>query len=135
MTLMSERVYVAGASSERNERAKPVIAALEAAGYVITHDWTKSVDMHGANNEAKTLTKEALAACAIDDVEGVASADVFVLLAPQGPSTGAWVELGVALAVGCDIYVSGNVEKCIFTLIPGCRHFDTDAELLAELAP
>jgi hypothetical protein len=127
-------VYVAGASSERAERAQPVIGALSKAGFTITHDWTAAVDMHGANNEHGTLTPEELAACAHADLWGVKAADVFVLLAPQKASTGAWAELGVALMSGCRVYVAGKCEQCIFTWLPQCERFETDAELVEFLS-
>lgn len=137
---MSNRVYVAGASSERNERAKPVIAVLRAVGFHITHDWTVSVDMNcGGNNQPKpTITEDVLRQCAIDDFRGVEAADIFVLLAPQNASTGAWVELGIALAMAsaCKaVYISGKVDRCIFALMPGCQRFETDEDLLKALAP
>lgn len=127
------RVYVAGASSERNERAKPVIVALREMGFRITHDWTVAVDMHGANNEAKSLTKEQLAYCAYEDLVGVRMADILVLLAPQNFSTGAWVELGIALERGMEVFVSGSCDKCIFALLKDCRHFESDKELLSAM--
>lgn len=126
-------VYVAGASSERMFRAQPVISALAKAGYKITHDWTTAVDMHGANNEHGTLTAEELAACAHEDFWGVRSADVFVLLSPEKPSTGAWAELGIALMSGCAIFIAGKCEHCIFSWLPQCRKFETDEAVVEFL--
>lgn len=126
-------VYVAGASSERAERAKPVMAALAEAGYWITHDWTQGVDIHGANNEHGTLSAEELSTCAHEDLWGVRSADILVLLSPEKPSTGAWVELGVALMSGCRIFISGKSDQCIFSWLPQCHKFDTDAALVRFL--
>jgi hypothetical protein len=123
-------VYVAGASSERDTRAKPVIAALRDAGFYIYHDWTEAVDMHGANNERGTQTDEALAACAFDDMWGVRAADIFVLLAPSAPSTGAWAELGLALSAGCTIFIAGKCDQCIFTWLPQCQRFESDETLV-----
>lgn len=126
-------VYVAGASSERAERARPVMRALAKAGYRITHDWTEAVDMHGANNEHGTLSAKALADCAYADLSGVRSADIFVLLAPENASTGAWAELGIALLAGCRILISGKSDRCIFTWLPQCLKFDTDEDLVRFL--
>lgn len=127
-------VYVAGASSERATRAKPVIQALSEAGYEISHDWTEAVDMQGANNEHGTLSEEDLAACAYEDLWGVTACDIFVLLAPEGQSTGAWAELGLALASGCKILIAGRCDRCIFAWLPECRKFETDAQLVEFLA-
>ena len=123
-------VYVAGASAERAKRAKPVMAALSRAGYVITHDWTEAVDMHGANNEHGQLTPADLEECAIADFYGVKTADIVVLLSPEGPSTGAWAELGMALAFRCQVLIAGKCDHCIFSWLPQCRRFDTDAALV-----
>ena len=126
-------VYVAGASSERAERAKPVMQALTNAGFRITHDWTEACDMHGANNEHGTLSAEELAACAYADLNGVRTADILVLLAPEKPSTGAWAELGIALMSGCRIFIAGPCDQCIFTWLPQCQKFGTDEELVRFL--
>lgn len=126
-------VYVAGASVERKERAQPVIEVLRRAGYDISHDWTQAVDMHGANNEHGTLTPEELSACAYEDLWGVKTADIFILLAPKKPSTGAWAELGIALLSGVSIYVAGKCDQCIFTWLPQCERFETDEELVEFL--
>jgi hypothetical protein len=128
------RVYVAGASSERNERAKPVIAALKAAGYEITHDWTVAVDYeenHPIDDDSQTTR---LYDCAKDDYEGVRTADVFVLLAPQKLSTGAWFEFGVAFQAGRknNIYIAGNIDKCIFAHLIQESHKWPDDESLVK---
>lgn len=128
--MVDKHVYVAGASSERADRAKPVIAALMKAGFVVTHDWTEAVDMHGANNEHGTLTEEDLCACAHADLCGVRQADILVLLAPENASTGAWVELGLALALGRRVFIAGRCEQCIFTWLPQCQRFETDEALV-----
>ena len=125
-----QSVYVAGASSERHERAKPVMSALSKAGYLITHDWTEGVDLHGANNEHGTLSQEDMEACAWEDYWGVAESDILVLLAPEKPSTGAWVELGIALAKKRKILSAGPCDQCIFAWLPGCAKFATDSDLV-----
>lgn len=128
------RVYVAGASSERNKRAKPVIAQLKEAGFYITHDWTVDVDM--SEEPGAVVDNYMLADCAQRDLEGVRSCDILVLLAPQNPSTGAWVELGLALGSSYRqaVYIAGNIDKCIFgLLVRESRRFITDQELVKYL--
>ena len=128
---MKFSVYVAGASSERATRARPVMEALKRAGYDVTHDWTESVDMHGANNEHGTLTPAQLERCALEDYRGVRYADYFVLLAPSAASTGAWAELGMAIAFGCTVLIAGNCDHCIFSwMLPQSSKFATDEELV-----
>jgi hypothetical protein len=134
--ITDNKVYVAGASSERNERAKHVMAALKAAGYVITHDWTTSVDMNCGPDHQPIVDDATLTKCAEDDYLGVVVADIFVLLAPQNASTGAWVELGIALGkLGpARIYIAGDISKCIFALlIPKHHRFATDVQLIEYL--
>lgn len=130
---MRKAVYVAGASSERHERVKPVMEALRRAGFIITHDWTEAVDMHGANNEHGTLSLEELQECAYLDIAGVKTADALVLLAPKKASTGAWVELGIALEQRIPVYIAGACDHCIFTFLPRCTKFATDSQLVEAL--
>jgi hypothetical protein len=123
------RVYVAGSSAERHERAKPVIAALREAGFTITHDWTQAVDMVSDGAE---LTEEQWSKCAQDDLFGVFEAEVFVFLAPQKPSRGAWVELGFALRRSYStIFISGSADPFWERLVD--RRFLSDEATVAAV--
>jgi len=125
-----KKFYVAGASKEMEERAKPVMAALRQMGHIITRDWTKVIDKYGPNNEKGILTTEQLADHAWEDLMGVWNAQALLLLAPQNPSTGAWVEFGAAVTLDIPVLVAGDCSKCIFCLVPNVHKFDTDAALL-----
>lgn len=122
-------VYVAAASSEI-PRAQVVIAALRKIGFSITHDWTVPVLKYGPlGAPPDVLQKEAM-----EDAAGVSAASWFVLLAPAGPSTGAWWELGLAMAHGIPVLMAGD-SKCIFTrLLDPAFQYATDLGLLDEMA-
>jgi hypothetical protein len=79
------------------------------------------------------------ARAADDDLRGVHKADLFWLVMPEegSTSTGAWVELGYALAKfpsrmmihDCAILVSGRSRKCIFADLADHRFADHDEAL------
>lgn len=89
-------IYVAGASAER-ERIARYMGALRDAGWTVTEDWPTAEAASGktdAELDDATATRAALR-----DIEGVARAGVFWLVAPGVPSFGAPFELGVAVAL------------------------------------
>jgi hypothetical protein len=139
---MALKVYVAGAWVEQNERAKPMIARLQAAGVIVTHDWTAPNGFveDGVGGDSK-LTDEARKKYALADLRGVFDAELVWLLAANSQGAcGSWVELGAALTarmlranmgpIEPFVIVSGPKNKrTIFTEIAD-RLFDTDAEAL-----
>lgn len=117
------RVYVAGASKEP-ERVRAAMDAARCAGFVVTLDWLAAIEAAGAANEG--LDDGQRRHYAAEDLAAVESADVLWLLAPGNASTGAWVELGYAIAlrdqVGATsrprIAVSGAARtRCIFAAL------------------
>lgn len=105
------RIYVA-ASSMEIERAKRCIAWAIEDGHVVTHDWPSVIEAHGeANPTGEGWDLSRRRDVARSNVDGVWSANVLWMLAPETPTVGAWVELGVAIAVkksfDIDIIVSG----------------------------
>ena len=93
------RIYVA--SKFENTRAvRDVYEVLKEDGHVITHDWTGE-NADGLTGDAKEAY---LQGCADKDVEGVLSADAFVLLNHVNMA-GGFTELGMALAAGKFIVV------------------------------
>ena len=124
------KVYVAGSVRERIERAIPVIAQLRAAGVEITLDWT--IDIDPSANEASSdadVPDVIRRRAAQEDMDGVQRADFVLLLAPdERGSSGAWTELGIALASNISVIVTGaKARRTIFTSMVH-RVFDTDAE-------
>lgn len=101
------KVYVAGSSKELSF-ARRFIAAARFAGCEITFDWPEHFAQYSvtAPPAAEDLF-EAGARC----IDGLRSADVFVLLIPSTPSKGAWYELASARSArefeasrsGCDV--------------------------------
>lgn len=109
------RIYVAGKySPATNARVREIHAMLIAAGHTITHDWT-------ADSEVSTTQ-------AMNDLNGVLTADAFVLVAESHDVVycGAVAELGMALAIGLPVYVLGDAldtkrdvqGSCIFMKLP-----------------
>ena len=123
-------VYVAGSVRERMERAVPVIAQLRAAGVEITLDWTTDIDPSASESRSDAdVPDDVRRRAAEDDMDGVRRADFVLLLAPdERGSSGAWVELGVALALKIPVVVTGQMaRRTIFTSMAH-RVFATDAE-------
>jgi len=94
---MAERVYVA-ASFEQRDQVRELYGRLREAGHIITADWTTHQEIISLDSEEE---REALKRkYAIEDTEGVTSATVYALLVGERKSTGAHIELGIALGAG-----------------------------------
>jgi hypothetical protein len=118
------KVYVAGASREP-ERVRRWMDMLRGAGHEITHDWLAAMEAAPAPDHLMSTT--ALLPYALADQAAVLEADVVWVLAPEAPSTGCWVELGMALQAGRRVVVSGpGARRCIFSAM--ARVMATDAE-------
>lgn len=108
------KIYVAGASKEI-DLIERLIAKLKEAGHEITHDWTVDVRREGGGSPNDSDVRRT---CALKDLEAVEACQIFWLVKPAetSTSTGAWVELGWALALhkGKHLIASGASEKCIF---------------------
>ena len=130
------KIYVA-ASSKELERAERIMAALRARGHEITFDWTVPIRERAARGEpdAKlSITERGF--YAFKDTNGIEDADLFWQLIPTTESAGAWWELGYATGLRNGkvkhphVIVSGNPERCLFTvLVP--YSFAIDAQALA----
>lgn len=126
---MTLAVYVAGASAER-ERVRRAMDAVRAEGWHLTLDWLAVIDAAGAANEGLDDRTRFLAAH--EDLQAIRHADVVWLLAPEAQSTGAWVELGYALAQYLPVVVSGPASRrCIFASF--ADEHDTDEAALEHL--
>lgn len=125
------RVYVAGASAEI-ERADRVIALCEMAGFKVVSTWPALVRQVGHANP-RDAAKEDRRRWSINDLEEVAQAHVLWFLAPTKPLTtsGAWVELGAAYALGVSIVTSGDTKQSIFSAVG--EEFATDEEVIDYL--
>lgn len=123
------KVYVAGASVERVERAIPTMRALRDAGITITHDWTQDMHESACAEHGDGLVPEAdRRRYADEDEAGVRAADVVLLLAPnERGSSGAWTELGIAIGTGKTIVVAGPKGKRSIFTTRAHKMFETDA--------
>ena len=112
------KLYVIAKFEERHH-ARQWMQILERAGHTITYNWC----------EAQQYTQEQ----AVLDFEGVKAADAVVFVSERNLRyCGALVEMGMALALGKPVYMTGHAldTTCIFTLLPGVR-YDAD-ELMRE---
>lgn len=129
--LMAERVYVA-ASFEQRDEVRRLYDHLREAGHSITADWTthKEIVSLESAEEREALKRQ----YAIEDTEGVTSATVYALMVGERKSTGAHIELGIALGAGigriCLIGTPDNSQ--IFYNHPAITIFpDVDSFLLS----
>ncbi len=128
------RIYVAGASTER-ERVARYMGALRDAGWEITEDWCASEASLGV--EDGDLDEETARRVAMRDLDGVHRADVFWLVAPERPSFGACTELGYAVCqrstspVGLRIIISGPCSSIFARLAD--RRYPTHLDALRAL--
>jgi hypothetical protein len=90
------KLYIAGASAEI-ERAEQAIKLARLAGFEIAYDWPANVREVGESNPPDA-TDEQRREWAGTALWAVAQADAFWLLLPRGPTFGAPVEFGAALA-------------------------------------
>ena len=102
-------VYVATKWENRDEAAR-VMKDLQDLGHVITCDWT-------------TVDQESQAQAAAD-MAGVLFAEAVIVLAEQDwPFKGTYVEMGMALAAGTQVYIVGPYANTIFDKLPTVRRF------------
>jgi nucleoside 2-deoxyribosyltransferase len=116
-------IYLA-APWKRKLDAQLAADALEAAGHTITSRW---LDYYGDTDDPEELAAEA-----INDIEDIDAADVFVLLNLE-PSEGKAVETGLALAEGLQILGVGQPSN-VFHHLPEIQWVSTLAEAIDVLA-
>lgn len=109
------RIYVAG-RFRRYEECRALMDDLTDAGYIITHDWTRSDEFdgsghpHGADEKMGCREQRDYA---LDDLEGVRTADLLVVLAHDS-LCGALIEVGAALASGIPVWVCDPWRHTVF---------------------
>lgn len=124
------KFYIAS-KLENYEQVRSLADLLKKAGWEHTYDWTA----HGAVKEADVETLKSIGQ---KEFEGVKSADVVIVLTPQGRGT--HVELGMAAALGKAIYIAHADDtyfKCddntsAFYWLASVRHFIGGIEELAK---
>jgi ribosomal protein S27AE len=136
--LPSPRIYVAGASKEP-ARVRAAMGAVVLLGWTLTLDWLAVIESVGAANEG--LTDKQRRHHAREDLAAVDSAHVVWVLAPEGPSTGAWCELQRAIDLrefrperSPSLIVSGpGRARCIFASLADLET-DSDLDALAHIS-
>ena len=120
-------IYVAGSSAEL-DRVAALIARLREAGHTITYDWPHAIITSGLDANELPTSKANRSALMCE--QGVAGADLFVLLTPTTPTIGAWVEIGIALSADVQIVIVGERPVSIFCAAWDCM---TEGDLFAKL--
>lgn len=101
-------VYVAGASQEIS-LVERYVRRVRELSITVTHDWCAVMRAEPRRDVA--IPRVEMREYALEDLRGVAKADIFWLLAPEAQSTGCWTELGYALALSVPILVSGVARR------------------------
>lgn len=123
------RVYVASAFGNLAE-AREVMAALRAAGHVITHDWTQDRLEPDWTPEQKDAY---LQNSGRKDFEGVCTANALVLV-NHADCRDSMTEFGIALGLYTPVYVLHR-ERRASVFFHRATHVSSIAELLWEIAP
>lgn len=126
---MSKRVYVAGPWVDRHNAAALGLD-VENAGHTITHKWWH-YDGEGEHLESEDFLRQ----CAENDVRGVRTADVVVVL-NTAKSEGKASEQGLAIAYGIPVVVITPGEKPtsnIFHHLSNYTHVKTTQEALEAI--
>lgn len=123
------KIYVAAPWTHKAE-AKAVAEQLEAAGHTITKRWWEHREVPGYLTD-DTSNDEELRQQAIEDVDGVIEAHVFVLL-NLAKSEGKAVETGVALLQNLPVFVLYGRSN-LFHYYPGVYVVNTVADILAVI--
>jgi hypothetical protein len=125
------KIYVA-ASFEQRDTVKEIYKLLTDKGHIITADWTnhKEIVSMPTKIEQERLAKR----YAIEDTNGVKNADVFILLLEERKSTGAHIELGIAIGAHVShIFIVGEKtlsESQLFYRQPQIKYLQNIREVI-----
>lgn len=130
---MSEKlkIYVAAPFVHRTDAAAAK-AKFEAAGFEVTSRWITE-DLGLTNDDVGKPEFDAiLQRTAIQDVEDVIAADVFVLL-NLAKSEGKATEFGFAYGLGISTIIVGQRAGNVFYLLPNVFRVDTVEEVITAI--
>lgn len=125
------RIYVAGSTKEA-ERCAEIMRRIRAVGGIVTHDWTRAMDVQGKWEE---WMREQMYSCAAGDIHAVRNSDLMIFVLPYDSrvtSRGAHVELGAAVALGIPILFLGTPSGSIFYSL-AAAFFHDEEELIEHL--
>lgn len=129
-------IYIA-ASFSMKEEVRVLYKQVKERGHTITVDWTNHIPTQPKENEADRAVAQQYA---VEDVEGIRNADVFLLFTDGPVGTGRYMEFGMALVAQLEkgapvIYVIGEANAdSIFYYHPSVKQRNTLDEVLNELA-
>jgi len=125
------RVYTAG-TVEDKERIQLIQKQFRDKGHVIDVDWTTH---KWVAEQPKEEQEQLFTEYAIEDVQGVREAEVFILILGNRKSVGAHIELGVALGAKVPhIYIVGQTDDPnLFYFHPNVKVVETIDTVLGEL--
>ena len=129
------RVFVSGQFKEKR-RVREAFQSMEAAGHVVTYDWTRTE----ALGKPYSLYSTEASRRAREDINGILSADAFILMSDNREcGKGMYVELGAALALAelrskqIQIYIVGPMNhESIFYYHPLVVHKETLEEVVSS---
>ncbi len=125
------KVYIAASSRiEERNRVRLCMHALEAApGLELAYDWLTPMQGRTTTRDSELSDSDAIDQARLC-LKGVEDAEAVWLLAPNSPTRGAWVELGVAHSESKLIVGSGDYRQSIFCQLADFL-YEKDAEALA----
>ncbi len=129
---MPERIYVAS-SFEQKEDVRKLHRILIDAGHTITADWTTHTEIDSM--ESATEREQLKRQYVIEDTEGVTEATVFALLIGDRKSTGAHIELGIAIGANIEriCLIGAPDESQLFYDHPSITTFPDAESFIASL--
>ena len=126
-------LYVASAS-ENLHLVESYVDDLRSRGFSITYEWTKDVREGGFKPDSE-LSQVQRRYAARMDAAGVKAADLVWVITPsvKNQGCGMWIEMGMALALGKRVVVSGALaRRSVFSeLAEAC--FDEHNEALSYI--
>jgi hypothetical protein len=129
---ISKKVYIA-ASFEQRPDVVEAYKLFQKQGYTISSDWTKHKEI--ATLATKKEQEELSRNYAVEDTNGVAPADIYVLLLGNRKSTGAHIELGIALGANVPqiFIVARSIDEQLFYRHPSVKQVQTISQILEIL--
>jgi hypothetical protein len=122
------KIYVA-TSYDQKHIASRWMRRLEDCGHFITFDWTIA---ESPERGELSLSESEQRKIALLDSNGVRDAEIVWVLAPMKGGCGCWFEMGLGVALGKEVIVSGD-RRTIFTALPEVRYFETNQHAFKDI--
>lgn len=106
--------------------------AIQKMGHMLTMDWTKTGEL-GCSSHPERLGDPTVLAYAVSDKHGAMNCDVLILLVTDD-MCGAYMEVGMALAMGRPVFVVGEIKRwSIFYHLPQILFFKNEWDCIQHL--